>query len=206
MPKPSRSSGFEVAKNDVIGQKETEMLGSAGLGLGILATYLYALFIRRTAQKIWINEVDTDWLATEKAKARQRGELPFVSSNDLLTSWFFRKMHSIVNLMVVNFRSRQPSVLDLSDSHVGNYEANLPYFVGDIETPELIRNSIRVSDGSLSLLVRAHLKPNSRASANYCAIRYPSSLTGPRSITMSICHIRRQIAAWIQLNQSCIFH
>ena len=57
-------------------------------------------------------------------------------------------MQSDTNIMVVNFRSRQPSVLELSESHVGNYEANLPYFPGDVETPALIRSSIREIDGS----------------------------------------------------------
>lgn len=53
-----------------------------------------------------------------------------------------------MNIMLANFRSRQPSVLDLSDRHVGNYEANLPYFLGDVETPALIRQSIRNADGT----------------------------------------------------------
>ena len=31
---------------------------------------------------------------------------------------------------------------------MGNYEANLPYFPGDVETPALIRQSIRDADGA----------------------------------------------------------
>jgi hypothetical protein len=45
-----------------------------------------------------------------------------------LTSWFFRKTPANVNIVVANCRSREPSVLGLSESHVGNYEANLPLF------------------------------------------------------------------------------
>jgi hypothetical protein len=48
--------------------------------------------------------------------------------------------------MVANFRSRNPSVLDLTGHHAGNYEANVPYFKGDVETPALIRQSIRDAD------------------------------------------------------------
>jgi hypothetical protein len=58
------------------------------------------------------------------------------------------EVNSDINLMLVNLRERQPSVLDLSDEHVGNYEANLPFFPGDIESPALIRQSIRSTDGT----------------------------------------------------------
>jgi len=145
---PVRVSDFEAAKTDIIGKKETAMFNSAGLAFGILGTYLGTQFSRRSPQNICINEVDPAWVAKEKAKAKQEGQVPFVSSNDALSSWFFRKMQSDTDIMVANFRSRQPSVLNLSDSHVGNYEANLPYFPGDVETPALIRQSIRDADGA----------------------------------------------------------
>jgi hypothetical protein len=56
-------------------------------------------------------------------------------------------MKSDLNIMVANFRSREPSILGLAEHHVGNYEANAPYFPGDVETPALIRQSIRSADG-----------------------------------------------------------
>jgi len=52
-----------------------------------------------------------------------------------------------LNIMVANFRSREPSILGLTDRNVGNYEANVPYFPGDVESPALIRQSIRSADG-----------------------------------------------------------
>ena len=102
-----------------------------------MGTYNGTKYGRRGPQNICVNVVDPEWVTKEKAK--QTGEVPFVSSNDVLTSWFFDNMESDTNIMVANIRSRQPSVLDLSDNHVGNYEANVPYFPGDIETPVLIR-------------------------------------------------------------------
>lgn len=145
---PLRVTGFEAAKTIIIGDKETGMLKSAGLSLGILGTYLATRFGRRAPQNIFVNEVDPVWVYKVKAGAGQEGQVPFVSSNDALTSWFFRHMGSDLNIMVANFRSRLPSVLDLSDSHAGNYEANIPYFPGDLETPALIRQSIREDDGT----------------------------------------------------------
>jgi len=112
-----------------------------------MGTYLGAKFSRRAPQNVCVNEVDSAWVAKEKVRAKQEEQVPFVSSNDVLTSWFFRKMNSDIHLMVANFRSRQPSILNLSEEQVGNYEANLPYFPGDVETPALIRQSIRGADG-----------------------------------------------------------
>ena len=145
---PVRISGFEAAKTGIIGKKETAMFNSVGLAFGIMGTYLGAKYGRRAPQNICVNEVDSAWVAKEKARAGQEAGVPFVSSNDVLTSWFFRKMKSDLHIMVANLRSRRPSVLNLSEVHVGNYEANLPYFPGDIETPALIRQSIRDADGA----------------------------------------------------------
>ena len=145
---PVRVSGFEEAKTEIIGLKETAMLKSAGIAFGILGTYIGTKLSRRAPQNICIHEVDPVWVAKEKANAKQEGLAPFVSTNDALSSWFFRKMGSNTNIMLANFRSRRPSVLNLSDCHVGNYEANLPYFPGDVETPALIRRSIRDADGA----------------------------------------------------------
>ncbi len=145
---PARVPGFEAAKTEIIGKKETAMFKSAGLGLGIAGTYVGSKMTRREPQNVCIHAVDPAWVAQEKAKAKQEGQVPFVSTNDALTSWFFREMKSDLNIMVANFRGREPSILGLADHHVGNYEANLPYFPGDVETPALIRQSIRDANGA----------------------------------------------------------
>jgi hypothetical protein len=145
---PVRVADFEEAKTEVIGEKENAMFTSTGLSLGIMGTYMGAKVTRREPQNVCIHAVDPAWVVQEKVKAKQEGQVPFVSTNDALTSWFFREMKSDMNIMVVNFRSRHPSVLNLLDYHVGNYEANLPYFTGDVETPALIRKSIRDDEGA----------------------------------------------------------
>jgi len=144
---PVRVADFEEAKTEVIGEKENAMFTSAGLSLGIMGTYVGAKVTRRGPQNVCIHNVDPAWVSQEKAKAKQEGQVPFVSTNDALTSWFFREMKSDMNIMVANFRSRKPSILGLAEHHVGNYEANVPYFPGDVETPALIRQSIRNADG-----------------------------------------------------------
>jgi len=145
---PVRINGFEEAKSEIIGEKETAMFKSAGLGLGIVGTFLGAKLTRREPQNVCVHAVDPVWVTQEKDKAKQAGKVPFVSTNDALTSWFFSEMKSDLNIMVANFRSRKPSILGLVDHHVGNYEANIPYFPGDVETPAVIRQSIRDANGA----------------------------------------------------------
>lgn len=144
---PVRVTGFEEAKARVIGEKENAMFTSAGLGFGIMGSYLGAKITRHKPQNICIHTIDPDWVIQEKAKAKEEKQVPFVSANDAITSWFFREMKSDLNIMVANFRSREPSVLGLNNHHAGNYEANVPYFPGDVDTPALIRRSIRDTDG-----------------------------------------------------------
>ena len=139
---PVRVPGFEDAKTEVIGESETAMLASAGYGLGIVGTYLLGKLCGREPQNVCVHAVDPDWVAQEKAVAVEETQVPFVSTNDALTSWFFREMKCDINIMLANFRSRRPAILDLAEHHAGNYEANVPYFPGDVESPALIRQSI----------------------------------------------------------------
>lgn len=144
---PTRVQGFEDEKTLVVGAKESAFLTSAGVGLGVVGTFLLAKATRRQ-QHVSVHALDQTWVDAQKELARAEGKVPFVSTNDVMTSWFFRDMDSDANLMVANFRSRTPSIAGLGEEHVGNYEANIPYFRGDVETPALIRQSIRGEDGT----------------------------------------------------------
>jgi hypothetical protein len=139
---PIRVSGFEEAKTEVIGEDESAFFTSAGFGLGIMGTYFLTKLPHREPQNLCVHSIDPAWVSQEKATAKEEARVPFVSTNDALTSWFFREMKSDTNIMVANFRSRKPSIVSLTDDHVGNYEANVPYFPGDVERPSLIRQSI----------------------------------------------------------------
>ena len=145
---PDRVAGFEKAKADIIGEEENALFSSVGIALGIVARYIADKIRRRRPQNVCVHKVDPEWVTQEKAKASEQGAVPFISANDALTSWFFREMGSDINYMIVNLRSRQPSVLGLADHNACNCEANVPYFPGDVETPALIRQSIRNEDGT----------------------------------------------------------
>jgi hypothetical protein len=139
---PVRVAGFEEAKTRIIGKNENAMFSSAGFGLGILGTYLLGKLAGREPQNVCVHTIDPAWIAQQKEEAAKEAGVAFVSTNDLLTSWFFREMHCDINIMVANFRSRKPAILELTDSHAGNYETNIPYFPGDFDDPALVRQSI----------------------------------------------------------------
>jgi hypothetical protein len=145
---PVRVDGFQTAAEEVLGEPETAMLASATLVAGVVQTYVWGKLTRRPSPDACLHTIDPAWMATEKEGAKQEGLVPFVSSNDVITSWFLRETRSTVNLMATNLRGRSPAGLDLSDSLAGNYGIDVPYFREDVQTPALIRSSLRAPDGS----------------------------------------------------------
>ena len=83
---PVRVPGFEEAKTRVIGENESAMFASAGIGLGIVGTYMLTRLTRREPQNLCVHAIDPVWIAQEKAKANDDAQVPFISSNDALTS------------------------------------------------------------------------------------------------------------------------
>lgn len=74
--------------------------------------------------------------------------VPFLSTNDILTSWFLRQnIDAATGCMIVDMRGRHP---DISPNLAGNYEAEIIYNAPcDVETPAWIRASLTRPDGLL---------------------------------------------------------
>jgi len=66
--------------------------------------------------KVWFRYVNPDYVAREKARAG--GGVPFVSTNDVISSWFLRGWD--LGTMAVNFRGRVPGC---GDADAGNFES-----------------------------------------------------------------------------------
>ena len=85
--------------------------------------------------------VNTEWLAEQKAAAKGTGETGFVSSNDVLTSWFLSTGKYDSGCMVFNLRDRIPGY---DSTHAGNYQSMIHYWpevrrrcvTQKIQTPE----------------------------------------------------------------------
>ena len=118
------------------------------------------------------------WLPTAK-KTHTIGT-SWVSTNDILTSWFFNLCQCDYAFMKVNFRGR---MLDLSETHAGNYSDAILYRPEDFDQPILIRKSLagfrraaRIESyfwkgkthGTSLPGVVASLQNNSAAAENWC--------------------------------------
>ena len=82
--------------------------------------------------------VDPAWI--EERKGASRGDdVPYVSTNDVITSAFFRACEPDCASMTINFRGR---IDGCTEDDVGNYEDMITYMPADFETPALIRRSV----------------------------------------------------------------
>lgn len=89
-------------------------------------------------QKTIVHYVDEKkWLPLAKQQGK-KGAVE-VSSNDCLTSWFFKLCNCTFGLMKVNFRNK---ILEVDNSCAGNYTNSVLYRPDDFETPYLIRLSL----------------------------------------------------------------
>lgn len=62
-----------------------------------------------------------------------------ITTNDIVTSWFFRLVDATVGLMPYNFRNRLG--MCCTDADAGNYAQAIPYAAQDYETPMFIQAS-----------------------------------------------------------------
>jgi len=67
------------------------------------------------------------------------GNVPFVSTNDIITSWFMSRAGCADSLMAINWRNRLEGHTDL---HAGNYGNVMLYQRDDHASPALIRKSL----------------------------------------------------------------
>jgi len=87
----------------------------------------------------------------KKEMAKEAG-VPFVSSNDVLTSAIMRAAGMSLSWMAINGRGRQQ---DLHNNLAGNYEDNLMYRPADYQSPALIRASLKSKSKNRLALRRA---------------------------------------------------
>ena len=87
------------------------------------------------------------------------GTVPaFLSTNDILTSWFFRFTNTDIGFIMANFRNR---IARLTNAMGGNYQGRIMYTKCDMQSPALIRRSLEnfrsVSNATPSPLTIAQL-------------------------------------------------
>ena len=83
--------------------------------------------------------VSPAWVSAQKKRAAAAGDVPYVSTNDCVTSAIMRAMDVGVIGMAVDLRGRVPAA---TAADAGNYEDVILYRERDYETPSLIRKSL----------------------------------------------------------------
>ncbi len=127
---------------------QIEVMGKSEAGLFVSPTLiimsLFGMFLNRLKGYLCydIGFVDPAHVQKLKASSATEGGVPFVSTNDILTSWMFQNSNSLYGLMAINWRNRLEGHTDL---HAGNYENFIFYAKEDYTSPALIRRSL---DGS----------------------------------------------------------
>jgi len=169
----------DLAKVDEIiklAGEDEKFLTSVGFILNLIGTLLFLkngyLFNRK---------LDPGGIAEHKETLQRQGAdkgSSFVSTNDILTSLFFRMTDCDLGLMAINLRDR----IGVSNDHVGNYESVLFYQRGDYETPELIRASL--AEGRYRRAVTGKLLPSfmKRLTAKFAAVSNVTGLYCPVSL------------------------
>ena len=89
-----------------------------------------------------VHHLNGAWLDEQKRSHMERdaAAAPYVSTNDVLTSWFFGLGGFFgYGIMAINCRGRQPG---LTYAHLGNYETFVHYFPDEAATPAGVRTAL----------------------------------------------------------------
>lgn len=87
-----------------------------------------------------------DWIKEQKLAHKMTKDAPFVSTQDVFTSWYMRTFQPACGSLVVNLRHRNK---DLNNKHVGNYLDLLVMNPSDYASPGHIRQIV-ASSGAAS--------------------------------------------------------
>merc|ERR1711959_679824 len=106
---------------------ETNPNNKVGLGLSMMASYIGGAIKRTVTRKktrVFTGLMDGEQIAKLKADAQSRGTVPFVSTNDIITSAFANATAAHTCLMALDLRGRMNG---LTEDHAGNYAKSLMF-------------------------------------------------------------------------------
>ncbi|CAJ1391815.1 unnamed protein product [Effrenium voratum] len=134
---PARNFDFPAAMTQALGVRKASWPASRAARLGSL---LDAALRPRHRWRAW--RVDGEWLAQRKrdsAAAASKFGVDFVSSNDVLTSWFLTQGRFDYGIMAVNFRDR---LCGLNRTNAGNYKGAVGFWPEEFVNPAHIRHAL----------------------------------------------------------------
>ncbi|KAF0686887.1 Aste57867_21319 [Aphanomyces stellatus] len=157
---PERNHAFEDLARAAMkgGNDARDVVESAVFICHMVRTYVWD-----SAPTFGLYTVSPEWIAAQKLSSSDA--VPYVSTNDVITSWFFSATKCDMGLMFINIRGR---VAGVDATMAGNYESFVGYQPEDYATPGLIRQSLATNG-----LRRVHSGP------------FPSMVTRTSSILTS---------------------
>jgi hypothetical protein len=138
---PVRKSGFTESLKTTLGRKEYDFPMCAGYICNAIGNMMFG-----PKPKIHAHFIDKEKVAAVKAKEAAGGPVPFVSTNDIVTSAFGKLTRTNVLEMAINMRDRLP---DFTIADAGNLEWAIYFRPQDFATPSLIRQALSSKDGKL---------------------------------------------------------
>jgi hypothetical protein len=140
----NRVHSTQDQQQEALGAAEANVMTSIGLVVSVLRGFflsrVVAPILRRKDLQVASRFLLVDEIKMTALKETAAHSVPFVSTNDVITSWFLRNCKCPRGLMMLNFRGRlQDHTVDLA----GNYENCLYYRREDFATPALIRQSLQ---------------------------------------------------------------
>lgn len=128
----------------------------------------------------FVKDEEIQTMKRQQAANGKDDDVDYVSTNDILTSWFLQNCSCPHGLMAINFRNR---LAGHSNRHAGNYENVVFYHLEDSHTPSLIRQSLlskqcrrcRVSESSMPSFFQMAMNATAIAS-NWSSFSKPPAL------------------------------
>jgi len=135
---PERIATTVEQQRAALGKIETGYGSSVGLMIGMLRGLFLTMTVGPAAEGKF-TVVDATKMSQVKSKAAKASEVPFVSSNDVITSWFLQNCICSYGFMTLNLRNR---VDGHTDRHAGNYANGIFYRRSDSASAGLVRQSL----------------------------------------------------------------
>lgn len=137
--KTDRVQTFSEVSRDIVGRKEMEWADSTSATCLYTCAMVPLMFGCAKAPRCCAFKIDKDRVAAAKRAAADAGEVPYVTTNDLLTSAFFTECGSRIGIMGMDCRTRVPGIgADLA----GNYATALTMDPETFGTPTAVRKML----------------------------------------------------------------
>ena len=136
---PVRKQSFSTDLPGAVGKPETQVWWSMGFLFNVVGRMVFGSKVESRCRL-----VDPLMVEAGKAAAKEDGDSPFVSTNDLLVASWAKLTRAQLLEMPLNLRNRLPGI---DDADAGNYEWVVFYQEEDCQRPGQIRKSLTATPG-----------------------------------------------------------